>query len=523
VSDRRPRRAARAAAALAAVAALAVAAAATRRASAEDPPPADCEALLRAGRAREAAECFRARAAEPGGDTAEVLSGLGRALLQAGDPQGALEPLRRAVAKAGARSDRTALAGALVAAAEERTARGPALSIDVEPYLRDAIAVAAADAEASPEEAAATALLRARARHLLGEHDEARRELSTSPLLDTRPDALDLLGRVEHAAGNWVASAAAFEAAGNPRAAATAWYAAKDPRVVPAYVALLRAAPRDEALLEEAIGGARAAGAAGDLERALAAESPPEEARGPWLFARARLAETDGRRDDALALHREAARAAPADPRPRAEVARLRWASAPGDPAAVEEAIASGLEALALAPTDADVRWILDSIAAAEAGDVARRWPDRTRVNRAIRVWRALADADEADALAAANLGNALRLVGETDASIEAYDRAVAANPHDAATWNDRGLALLAAGRDDDALASFEKAMRLDASILSPRQNAARLLWLRGDLDGATRLLEEALRSARATGAPSTLYRFLLDRVERSRARPDAR
>jgi tetratricopeptide (TPR) repeat protein len=527
MTDVRPRRLARRRrgrprGVLAALLALALAGAGAGRARAEEETP-DCEALLRAGRAREAVACFRARAEAPGGDTPDALSGLGRALLAAGDPQGALEPLRRASEARGTPADRLTLAAALVATAEARMAAGPSLSIDVVPYLRDALLAAAPREGATPEEASAGAFLRAKAHHLVGEPDLARKEIQGNPALRGRPDALDLLGRIEHGAGDYAASAEAFQAAGNAHAAATAWYAAKDPRVVPAYLALLRDAPTDEDLLEEAIGGARAAGVPGDLERALAAAETPPQARGAWLFARARLAEMDGRAADALALHREAAAADPEDPRPLVQAARLRWSSAPDDPAAVEEALRTGLAALALSPQGEEVRWLLDSIAAREAGGVAARWPDRSRVDRAIAAYRALAEADRTDSLAWANLGNALRIVGDVAGSLSAYDAAVEANPHDASIWNDRGLALSAAGRDDDALASFRKAISLDAGILSPRQNAARIHWRRGELDEAQRHLEAALRSARAVGAPSTVYRFLLDRVERSRARADAR
>jgi tetratricopeptide (TPR) repeat protein len=480
-----------------------------------------CEMLLVEGKTREALACFRRLAEGPLGADPRVQAGLGFALFTLGEARAAVEPLRRAAATRGNPSDHVALAEALIGSAEERMKAGPALSIDVVPFLKDALAALDAAGDAA-DVAAPRAFLRGKAHWLLDDPAAARTALA-SPLLATDRRSADLRARIAYAAGDFASAAAEFEKSGNPHAAATAWYAAKDGRAVDAYVALLRANPGDEALLEEALGAARTTKRAGDLERALASIEPAASVRAAWLVARGRLADADGRPDDALARFREAAAADPEDPRPLVRQADLRWSRSPDDPVAVEEAVRALLDALTKAPDDRNARWVLEAIAAREAGGAAALWPDRTRLDRAIAVYEALVKADPGDADAFANLGNARRLAGEPEAAIAAYDRGVEANPHNPLVWNDRGLALLAAGRDDDALASFEKAASVDPSAISPRQNAARLLWLRGDYAAASRHLLAATRTARATTGSPMLYRFLLDRVERARARPDAR
>src|SRR5439155_23884629 len=112
-------------------------------------------------------------------------------------------------------------------------------------------------------------------------------------------------------------------------------------------------------------------------------------------------------------------------------------------------------------------------------------WPGRTRLTRCVSLSRALAETDPGDSGAWAQLGNALRVLGLAKESVEAYDRAVAANAFDASAWNDRGLAVLASGDEAGALLSFEHAAGIDPGDPAPRQNAARLLWLGGRDDAA--------------------------------------
>lgn len=57
----------------------------------------------------------------------------------------------------------------------------------------------------------------------------------------------------------------------------------------------------------------------------------------------------------------------------------------------------------------------------------------------------------------------ALRFLGEHEASIATYQRAVEIAPHDAIAWSDLGLALLAADRTADAREAFRTSVRSDA------------------------------------------------------------
>jgi hypothetical protein len=84
-------------------------------------------------------------------------------------------------------------------------------------------------------------------------------------------------------------------------------------------------------------------------------------------------------------------------------------------------------------------------------------------------------------------------------------------------------LALLAVGREDEALAQFETAAEIDAAAISPRQNAGRVHWLRGSFAAAEGHYAAALQASRTTGGKPPLFRFLIDRCFRARSRPDAR
>ena len=52
-------------------------------------------------------------------------------------------------------------------------------------------------------------------------------------------------------------------------------------------------------------------------------------------------------------------------------------------------------------------------------------------------------------------------LVGDSEAEIEMADRAVALNPNSWRTWNARGEVYRVAGLPEEAIRSFERAIRL--------------------------------------------------------------
>jgi len=150
-------------------------------------------------------------------------------------------------------------------------------------------------------------------------------------------------------------------------------------------------------------------------------------------------------------------------------------------------------------------------------------WRVAAITSRCVRVQQALVAAQPDDAWAWANLGNTLRMLGRTKEALAAYARARAANPYEPGILSDQGLCLAAAGRPDEALAAFEASVRLDGAHLAGRQNVARARWLRGEDDRAEAQLAAALRTARTGGRGAGTYRFLLERIWRTRREPGLR
>jgi tetratricopeptide (TPR) repeat protein len=65
---------------------------------------------------------------------------------------------------------------------------------------------------------------------------------------------------------------------------------------------------------------------------------------------------------------------------------------------------------------------------------------------------------------------------GNFEAALDRFDRAVSLSPHTADAHNSRGNALLMLGRHEDALASFEEALRLEPGFVKAALNRAELL-----------------------------------------------
>lgn len=491
----------------------------------DDAQVAAAEAALAAGDARRAIEIYRGLVEAPGGDAdASLQHGLGLALLAYGDPNGAAAALRIAVRIAPTAARRIALADALLRAVREALAGGPVISGQVTPLLNDAIDELAASRAAGVPAASVPRMLAVEGeiRWLLGDNAAARKALS-DPTLANDPTALDLLARVCWTQGDFAAAGAAWRAAGNPRGAAAALARAKDPACAAAYAALVTAALDDQGLADEAIGGVLYAGAADAFDAALAAATVPA-ASGPTVARlRGRLAERGEKLATAVARYREVMAAHPDDPEAWADLARVLLRHAPDDPATVDESVGLLERVLAVRPDDPWARQGLDWQARKDANAAPREWPRRAGLDRACRLFRRLAEADPTDAAAWGRVGNVLRLAGDPKGSLEAYERAVAENPFDASLWNDRGIALLAAGDLPGALASWAKSIELEGGDPSPRQNSARLRWLSGDDDGAAAHYAAALHATRTVTGHPMLFRSFLDRVWRTKARPELR
>ena len=80
------------------------------------------------------------------------------------------------------------------------------------------------------------------------------------------------------------------------------------------------------------------------------------------------------------------------------------------------------------------------------------------------------ADDDDPDTLARAGLVSAF-IVGDCENAIEMADRAVALNPNSFTTWNNRGWVYQSAGLAEEAVRSFERAMRM--SPVGPERHLA--------------------------------------------------
>ncbi len=493
--------------------------------AADEAQVAAAEAALRAGDAHRAVELYRGLVAAPGGEAdAALQTGLGTALLADGDPNGAAAALRVAVRIAPTASRRVTLAKSLLGAVREALGGGPVISVQVTPFLKDALdELAAARTEGLPASSVAEALaIEGETRWLLGDLEGARKALA-DPALGKNAATLDLLARVCWAQNDFAGAGAAWTAAGNPRGAAAALSRAKDPGCVAAYAALLTATPEDPALADEAIGGALYAGVGEALDAALATATVPDASRATIARLRGRLAERGERLAAAVPRYREVMAAHPDDPEAWADLARVLLRHAPDDPVTVDESIGLLERVLAVRPDDPWARQGLEWQARKDANAAPREWPRRAGLDRACRLFRLLAEADPTDATAWGRVGNVLRLAGDPKGSIAGYERAVAENPFDASLWNDRGLALLAAGDRAGALASWAKAIELEGGDPSPRQNTARILWLSGDDEGAATQYAAALHATRTVTGHPQLFRAFLDRVWRTKAHPELR
>lgn len=153
-------------------------------------------------------------------------------------------------------------------------------------------------------------------------------------------------------------------------------------------------------------------------------------------------------------FHREASDAASLTD--RAEVAFLRSRIALG----------RGREFAAVAQRVADGRpeAVVSALAADEAkcvavADVAMREGD---LESGLWIFRAVAERLPLDCVRWSNLALALRHAGRLDESLQAYDRALLAAPADSWTWNDYGLLLRVRGDRQGALAAFRRSLACD-------------------------------------------------------------
>jgi tetratricopeptide (TPR) repeat protein len=99
------------------------------------------------------------------------------------------------------------------------------------------------------------------------------------------------------------------------------------------------------------------------------------------------------------------------------------------------------------------------------------------------------------------DLGLVLAKQGRQAEALEEMQRAVDAGVRKADVWNNLGLLARNLGQVDRATAAFRNALAADGKHWHAGYNLARLLWARGDGDGARRIMNESRERAIAAGA----------------------
>ena len=112
----------------------------------------------------------------------------------------------------------------------------------------------------------------------------------------------------------------------------------------------------------------------------------------------------------------------------------------------------------------------------------------------AISHFRVTAERRPASAAAHYNLGTALTSAGLFDDAIAAYERALRIDPGYTKALNNLGDTLMASGRIADAIPRYEQSVALDPTMPESRNNLGAALWRRGEYARANRELREALR-----------------------------
>jgi tetratricopeptide (TPR) repeat protein len=114
--------------------------------------------------------------------------------------------------------------------------------------------------------------------------------------------------------------------------------------------------------------------------------------------------------------------------------------------------------------------------------EAAERSPGKTRPktqwSRALppdRALELLAQAPQDDPQVVSEMGRRLYDAGRADESLAMFGRAMAMNPNDARAINNRGVALAALGQSDAARSDFESALKRDPCLFDARLNLLRM------------------------------------------------
>jgi len=91
------------------------------------------------------------------------------------------------------------------------------------------------------------------------------------------------------------------------------------------------------------------------------------------------------------------------------------------------------------------------------------------------------------------NRGNVLEKLGRNEEALAAYDKALAIDPNDADAHNNRGVVLETLGRNEEALASFDKALAIDPKYAFAHYNRGNVLEKLGRDQEALAAYDKAL------------------------------
>jgi arylsulfatase A-like enzyme/Flp pilus assembly protein TadD len=239
----------------------------------------------------------------------------------------------------------------------------------------------------------------------------------------------------------------------------------------------------------------------------------PKAALPRWqAFEESTWAETRGETEAAIAALGRLVDEEPANP-----VFRRSLAAALGRAGRARESVAVLADLARIAPDDA-VAWHERAVALARAGNVAEavrseaeaiarnpRLPEphnhlgileagRGRLAEALRAFETATTLDPNNAKAWNNRANALRALGRGSEAEDAYHKAAERAPRDPDPPNGLGVLAVQAGRLDEAVAHFEKAVALDPAFAEARLNLAVARMTKGDAAAARGDLELLLR-----------------------------
>lgn len=155
-----------------------------------------------------------------------------------------------------------------------------------------------------------------------------------------------------------------------------------------------------------------------------------------------------------------------------------------------DEALAHYQIALELHPNHAEVHYNL--------GDL---FASMDRTSEAMAHYQKALEQNPDYADAHNNLGLQLAKVGRTDEAIAHFQRALELEPNHANAHNNLGVMLVRVGRPGEAIAHYRKALEIDPVEIDHLENLVSALLKTGQWPDALSVLQNALASARSSGA----------------------